>query len=175
MKVEFEKVDNQKTKFKLNDIVLYKDYYTPFVIKDIKILSSGITLYRLEQSTNTLDNLLNLMFGNDSFKGLAEDEDLTLIISRKENDKRQSNKIFCNKMALQHCNGDTVIHKYQIIELVNVEIDNKPVVHMLYRKLEKNGKHLIMEVNKFFKDMYFPYYENIELDQIKIREKLKGK
>ena len=46
---------------------------------------------------------------------------------------------------------------------------------MLYRKLEKNGKHLIMEVNKFFKDMYFPYYENIELDQIKIREKLKGK
>ena len=39
MKVEFEKVDNQKTKFKLNDIVLYKDYYTPCVIKDIKILS----------------------------------------------------------------------------------------------------------------------------------------
>lgn len=175
MEVEFEKVNDQKTKFKLNDIVLYKDSYTPCVIKDIKILSSGIALYKLDISTNPIDAILNVMFNNDSFKGLVEDEDLTLIISRKENDKRQSNKIFCNKMALQHCNGDTVIHKYQIIELVNVEIDNKPVVHMLYRKLEKNGKHLIMEVNKFFKDMYFPYYENIELDQIKIREKLKGK
>lgn len=175
MEIEFEKVGKQKTKFKLNDIVLYKDSYTPCIIKDIKILTSGITLYKLEQSANTLDIILNVMFNNDSFKGLAEDEDLTLIISRMENDKRQSNKIFCNKMVLQNCGEDTVINKYQIIELVNVEIDNKPVIHMLYRMLEKHSKHQVMEANKFFKDMYFPYYENIELDKIKIRENLKGK